>query len=57
MSKRFLNLLPKHLFCDILYALRVEGTLYRKIEKTIIDWVRTGKKALLIDGTLQVGKT
>lgn len=31
--------------------------LHRKIEKPIIDWIRTGKKALLIDGARQVGKT
>lgn len=31
--------------------------LHRKIEKPIMDWVRTGKKALLIDGARQVGKT
>lgn len=31
--------------------------LYRKIEKFIIDWIKTGKKALLIDGARQVGKT
>lgn len=31
--------------------------LHRKIEKSIIDWIRTGKKALLIDGARQVGKT
>lgn len=31
--------------------------LHRKIEKPIIDWIRTEKKALLIDGARQVGKT
>ena len=31
--------------------------LHRKIEKPIIDWIKTGKKALLIDGARQVGKT
>ena len=31
--------------------------LHRKIEKPIIDWIRTQKKALLIDGARQVGKT
>lgn len=31
--------------------------LHRKIEKAIIDWIRNGKKALLIDGARQVGKT
>lgn len=31
--------------------------LHRKIEKPIINWIRTGKKALLIDGARQVGKT
>lgn len=31
--------------------------LHRKIEKQITDWIRTGKKALLIDGARQVGKT
>ncbi len=31
--------------------------LRRKIEGKIVDWVRTGKKALLIDGARQVGKT
>lgn len=31
--------------------------LHRKIEKSIVDWIRTGKKALLIDGARQVGKT
>ena len=31
--------------------------LHRKIEKTIADWIRNGKKALLIDGARQVGKT
>ena len=33
------------------------GMLHRKIEKPIIDWIKTGKKALLIDGARQVGKT
>ena len=28
-----------------------------RIEKPIIDWIRTGKKALLIEGARQVGKT
>ena len=31
--------------------------LHRKIEKTIAGWIRNGKKALLIDGARQVGKT
>lgn len=31
--------------------------LRRKIEASIIDWIRNGKKALLIDGARQVGKT
>ena len=31
--------------------------LHRKIEKPIIDWIKNGKKALLIDGARQVGKT
>lgn len=31
--------------------------LHRKIEKKITDWVKNGKKALLIDGARQVGKT
>lgn len=31
--------------------------LHRKIEKPIIDWIRNEKKALLIDGARQVGKT
>ena len=31
--------------------------LHRKIEKSIIDWIKNGKKALLIDGARQVGKT
>ena len=31
--------------------------LHRKIEKTIINWLKKEKKALLIDGTRQVGKT
>ena len=31
--------------------------LHRKIEKPLIDWIRNGKKALLIDGARQVGKT
>ena len=31
--------------------------LHRKIEKTIIDWMKKEKKALLIDGARQVGKT
>lgn len=31
--------------------------LHRKIEKTIIDWLKKEKKALLIDGARQVGKT
>lgn len=31
--------------------------LHRKIETSIVDWIRTGKKALLIDGARQVGKT
>ena len=31
--------------------------LVRKIEKNIIDWIENGKKALLIEGARQVGKT
>lgn len=31
--------------------------LHRKIEKKIIDWINNSKKALLIDGARQVGKT
>lgn len=31
--------------------------LHRKIEQPIIDWIKTSKKALLIDGARQVGKT
>ena len=31
--------------------------LHRKIEKSIIDWIEKSKKALLIDGARQVGKT
>ena len=31
--------------------------LVRKIEKNIIDWIENGKKALLIEGASQVGKT
>lgn len=31
--------------------------LHRKIEEKIIDWIRNSKKALLIDGARQVGKT
>lgn len=31
--------------------------LKRKIEKKIIEWIKHGKKALLIDGARQVGKT
>ena len=31
--------------------------LERKIEKSIIQWIRESKKALLIDGARQVGKT
>lgn len=31
--------------------------LHRKIEASIVDWIRNGKKALLIDGARQVGKT
>ncbi len=31
--------------------------LHRKIEKNIIDWIKNSKKALLIDGARQVGKT
>lgn len=31
--------------------------LNRKIEKSIVNWIRTGKKALLVDGARQVGKT
>ncbi len=31
--------------------------LHRKIEPEIIDWIRNGEKALLIDGARQVGKT
>ena len=31
--------------------------LHRKIETTIINWLKNGKKALLIDGARQVGKT
>ena len=31
--------------------------LRRKIEKSIIKWIKESKKALLIDGARQVGKT
>lgn len=31
--------------------------LHRKIEKKISDWIKNSKKALLIDGARQVGKT
>lgn len=31
--------------------------LKRKIQEHIIDWIRNGRKALLIDGARQVGKT
>ena len=31
--------------------------LHRKIEKNILDWIKNSKKALLIDGARQVGKT
>lgn len=31
--------------------------LYRKIEKEICKWIANDKKALLIDGARQVGKT
>lgn len=31
--------------------------LHRKIEKTLVDWLKKEKKALLIDGARQVGKT
>lgn len=31
--------------------------LHRKIEEKIIDWIKNSKKALLIDGARQVGKT
>lgn len=31
--------------------------LHRKIEKNIADWIKNGRKALLIDGARQVGKT
>ncbi len=31
--------------------------LHRKIEKQIVQWIKTDKKALLIDGARQVGKT
>jgi len=31
--------------------------LYRKVEKKIIEWIENSKKALLIDGARQVGKT
>ena len=31
--------------------------LHRKVEKSIIEWIKTEKKALLIDGARQVGKT
>ncbi len=31
--------------------------LHRKIEEKITDWIRNSKKALLIDGARQVGKT
>ncbi len=31
--------------------------LHRKIEPEIVDWIRNSKKALLIDGARQVGKT
>ncbi len=31
--------------------------LHRKIEPDIVEWIRNGEKALLIDGARQVGKT
>lgn len=31
--------------------------LYRKVEKDILSWIKTGKKALLIYGVRQAGKT
>lgn len=31
--------------------------LHRKIEQNIVDWIKNDKKALLIDGARQVGKT
>lgn len=31
--------------------------LYRKAQKTIMDWIETGKDALLVTGARQVGKT
>ena len=31
--------------------------LYRKVEKKITEWIENSKKALLIDGARQVGKT
>jgi len=31
--------------------------LYRKIEKKIKEWMKNSRKALLIDGARQVGKT
>lgn len=31
--------------------------LHRKIEEKIIDWIKNSKKAMLIDGARQVGKT
>lgn len=35
----------------------VTDMLTRKIERTIADWIHNSKKALLIDGARQVGKT
>ena len=41
---------------SIIYAKEI-GMLVRKIEKDIIDWIDNDKKALLIEGARQVGKT
>ena len=31
--------------------------LYRKVQKDVINWIKEGKKALLIEGARQVGKS
>ena len=40
-----------------MYLKERKNMLLRKIEKNITDWIENDKKALLIEGARQVGKT
>lgn len=56
MPKYINTELEKRQNCVII-LMGVLEMLHRKIEKSIVEWIQTSKKALLIDGARQVGKT